>query len=64
MKPTVGRIVHYQNGNIFAPAIVTRVWSDTCVNLTAFPDGDPPFCAGGVTNDETDSRRWAWPPRD
>lgn len=41
MKPTIGRIVHYRangkweaaNGAETHPAIVTRVWSETCVNL-------------------------------
>lgn len=51
-KATVGRIVlftfkkpHYGNYSTpigqheTVPAIITRVWSDECVNLTAFPDG-------------------------
>ena len=45
IKPTVGRIVLYtpqpidglaQNGDQPLAAIVTAVWSDTCVNLTVF----------------------------
>ena len=45
MTPSVGRIVHtlvdptHNNGADIAPAIVTRVWSDTCVNLRVFYDG-------------------------
>jgi len=53
MRPTIGRIVHYYegdseaggrhgsgtNGTRFHPAVITRVWSDTCVNLTVFFDG-------------------------
>ena len=37
MKPTVGRIVHYQteDGNTL-PAMIVKVHSDTCVNLQAF----------------------------
>ena len=45
MKPTIGRIVHVpvdprvNNGADTAPAVITRVWSDTCVNLRIFHDG-------------------------
>lgn len=49
MKPTIGRIVHYvqekpasyqpkdgPNVLVNLPAIITAVWSDTCVNLQVF----------------------------
>jgi hypothetical protein len=42
--PAIGRIVHLigpyanSNGSDVAPAIITRVWSDTMINVTAFPD--------------------------
>lgn len=45
MKPTIGRIVHvfvppdWNGGSDVAPAIITRVHSDTCVNLRVFYDG-------------------------
>ena len=45
MKPTVGRIIHTlvdparNNGADVAPAIITRVWSDTSVNLRVLYDG-------------------------
>jgi hypothetical protein len=45
MKPTVGCIVHvlvdprHNNGSDVAPAVITRVWSDTCVNLRILYDG-------------------------
>lgn len=48
IKPTVGRIVHYYPGpddpqlveEAPLAAIVAKVWSDTCVNLTIFnPNG-------------------------
>jgi len=50
IKPTVGRVVLYkpQSTERFAdddgaqrwPAIVTNVWSDTCINVTVFdPNG-------------------------
>ncbi len=41
MKPSIGRIVHFvidREGNHVA-AIITAVWSDTCVNLRLFLDG-------------------------
>ncbi len=48
MRPSIGRIVHYiGDGTLLSssdnhyPAIVTHVWSDTCVNLFVFPKGSP-----------------------
>ncbi|MBN8995930.1 MAG: hypothetical protein J0H94_11955 [Rhizobiales bacterium] len=46
MKPTVGRIVHFYRRSPGAPepsaAIITKVHSDTIVNLMTFPhDGNP-----------------------
>ena len=43
--PALGRIVHYilPDGHHIGdhrPAIITRVWSDTCVNLTVFTDSE------------------------
>lgn len=44
-KPSVGRIVHvlvnpeHNNYSDVAPAIITHVWSDNCVNLRVFYDG-------------------------
>lgn len=56
-KVKVGDIVHYHpsgdqdydkyasnNGAEFIPAIVTVVWSEDCVNLTAFPDAPGGKC--------------------
>jgi hypothetical protein len=44
MKPSIGRIVHVlvdpatNNGADVAPAVITRVWSDTCVNARVLLD--------------------------
>lgn len=72
-KPSVGRIVHYRlceqeptiNGTDVHPAIITRVWSDTCVNLTVFPDAAEPFFKTSVLLCEGrgEKSRWFWPPR-
>lgn len=75
MKPSVGRIVHVyhpdvkDNGASFAPAIITRVWSDDCINVTAFPDCGTqkiltsllPYHFGNEVDGEKVG--WAWPPR-
>lgn len=43
--PAVGRIVHVivdprqNNGSDVAPAVITRVWSDICVNVRVLFDG-------------------------
>ncbi|MDP3460211.1 MAG: hypothetical protein Q8S09_13145 [Hyphomonas sp.] len=62
MKPSVGQIVHFAssdpketgNGAPFAPAMITRVWSDNCVNLTVFRDFDTPLLKTSVTRGEPD----------
>lgn len=47
MKPSKGRIVHVavspdrNNGADSAPGIITRVWSDTMINLRLFADAAP-----------------------
>jgi hypothetical protein len=51
-----GRIVKYIqplnevsfNGSKHHPAMITRVWSDNCVNLVVFPDANAPFTATSV----------------
>ena len=61
-KPTIGRIVHYKvdDGGI-APAIITRVHNDDCVNLRIFLDGRP--CESRTSVVRGDGRgQWDWPP--
>lgn len=71
-KPSVGRIVLFRslesNGAKEHPAIITRVWSDGCVNLTVFPDYGEPVLKSSVTFAEisettAESYAWRWPPR-
>jgi hypothetical protein len=49
IKPTIGRIVWYHpsSGLSISPhaAIVTAVWSDTCINLAVFDPSGTPYSA-------------------
>jgi hypothetical protein len=74
-KPTIGRTVHYVHAVSTAaekkpvvhwPAIITRVWSSTLVNLTVFPDGSTPFCYSSCPLDESGAKpsTWHWPERE
>jgi hypothetical protein len=77
MKPSIGRIVIFQlpdrSSIDVCPAIITRVWSDTCVNLRLLPDCDltGPVSAMPQGNTPTSvlfsegggGRTWHWPPR-
>jgi hypothetical protein len=80
-KPSIGRIVHYvldsgQSKGQHRPAMIVRVWSDTCVQLTVFTDwsndfGPDQHGGGGilwrpsVTLDETGEKpgTYHWPER-
>lgn len=79
-KPSVGRVVHYfppledrearANGNDGPlAAIITRVWSDTGVNLTVFPDFAFPIARSSVfkrspgATGPSPSGDWDWPER-
>jgi hypothetical protein len=72
MKPSIGRIVLFRsetsNGSTEHPAIINRVWSDVCVNLTVFPDcGAPVSKTSVVQNEDTTEGNqtfaWRFPPR-
>lgn len=72
-KPSVGRIVifntiltslkfGYRDEEVAThPAIITKVISDTIVNLMVLPDGSIPFTKTGV--DMTGTSHWSWPER-
>jgi hypothetical protein len=70
-KPSVGRIVlfHFQasdanlnNGLLVAPAIITAVWSDTCVNLKVLADNPHDQWKTSMSLGEGPGQ-WSWPPR-
>ncbi|MFF0140471.1 hypothetical protein ACFYRN_28905 [Streptomyces sp. NPDC005227] len=74
MKPSVGRVVHVptdpakNNGADIAPAVITRVWNDDCVNVRVLLDSDAVEWRTSVTyadafDDDTNRHRWTWPPR-
>ena len=71
-KPSVGRIVlfrsEHSNGIDEHPAVINRVWSPDCVNLTVFPDCGAPVCKTSVVQNESlteghQAHAWRWPPR-
>lgn len=69
-KPSVGRIVHYHfpdnaqsaanNGQAIAPAIITAVWSDSCVNLKVLHDEQFNTWKTAVMKG-TGPHNWNWP---
>lgn len=55
-KPSLGRIVHYvyddgRHPGQHCAAVITAVWSDTCVNLRLLADGGNDY--GYRTEDQT-----------
>lgn len=70
-KPTVGRIVHYwvvdAYGHIIPrAAIITCVWSDSCVNLHVFGDGstaEPVDMKPTSVSEGNIPNCWSWPER-
>lgn len=40
MKPSIGRIVHYNQSGTRTPAIILHVYSDECVKLRVLGDAD------------------------
>jgi hypothetical protein len=69
-RPSIGRIVTYRpaaEGDQPVPAMIVRVWSDTCVNLRVFSDSAPgpdDHRRSVVLAENPDQRdRWSWPAR-
>ena len=71
--PTVGRIVHYTpmgagKGGQPYPAVITHVWTDTCVNLHVLADGSHELSQVDVlpasvtlATEPGQPRSWSWP---
>lgn len=72
--PSVGRVVHFHfklDGELVTrPAMIVRVWSDTCVNLRVFLDGEndqrpqptPDWQTSRLLAAEPKEGHWSWPP--
>mgnify|MGYP000853843108 CR=1 FL=1 len=76
MSPTKGRIVMFRfgskevplSGSFEHPAIITRVWSDTMVNLLVFVDNAAPMAVTSIElhaeePPHTGQRACWWPAR-
>jgi hypothetical protein len=70
-KPSIGRIVIYHfpasdinlnNGLLVAPAIITAVWGDTCVNLKVLADNAHDQWLTSRNLGEGPGQ-WSWPER-
>lgn len=73
MKPSIGRIVHYHPGpndpegvqsnhSPALPAVIVRVFSDTCVNLRILCDGPDVAWKTSVCQGDGEYQ-WSWPER-
>lgn len=78
-QPSIGRVVlvpmdpRNNNGSNISPAIITRVWTETMVNVRVIPDGAFPTEArtslsytdtvDGLHPENGGLARWTWPPR-
>lgn len=74
MTPSVGRVVHVavseaeNNGQDYAPGIITRVWSDEMINVSVLLDSPSgpiqktSVKLHGERPEETKHAAW-WPPR-
>lgn len=73
-KPSVGRVVHVKvdpaenNGQDFAPGVITRVWSDGMINVSVLldsPSGPIQKTSVKLTEERPEDAKHAawWPPR-
>ena len=64
MKPSLGRIVLFRSmDGVEYPSIITRVWSDTCVNLMVFSSESSSFTSIVQDEEMKQTQGWRWPPR-
>ena len=66
-KPSKGRIVWFRENDTAeeCPAIIVKVWSDTCVNLCVFVDADGNAARRftSIVYEAKGGWSWRWPPR-
>jgi hypothetical protein len=41
-RTVIVKLQQHSNGQDIAPAVITRVWGPSMINVTAFPDLSPP----------------------
>lgn len=61
--PSVGRVVHFVNGDQHVPAIITDPGehADSMQALTVFPPNEPPFTTVAPRSDDGTPATWHWP---
>lgn len=68
MKPTKGRIVWVTLQGVLndQPAIITKVHTDDCVNVTVFDDRELRYVTSLLNRDVvgTENSHWRWPDRE
>lgn len=68
-QPSITRIVVFRDqtrGGLDSPAIITRVWGPTCVNLKVLPDCAPVYDVTSqvlIVPEFQSAHGWFWPPR-
>ena len=60
-QPSVGRVVHFVNGDQHVPAIITDPANGLTVHLTVFPVGEPPFTTLAGYDPNSATATWHWP---
>ena len=55
----------FHNNTSEHPAVITKIWTNTCVNMTIFPDCNSPDNKTSIIQDEElkQLKGWRWPPR-
>ena len=61
MKPTVGRVVYYNDGPNHLASIITKVWSENSVNLVIFGTDGKSESGIKITNGQR-LGQWDWMP--
>lgn len=62
-KPSIGRVVLVNHGTADpCVAFISKVWSDTCVNLIVFAEGGS-YSSQISASMGAEIGQWSWPPR-